>query len=137
MKTIFETVLEFLSDQGWPHKKGQNEPDVAFAFQGENGKWMVYIRAHEELSLLTIYSMGLNDVPENKRTEMALLFTRNNLGMILGNFELDLETGEYRFKNTLDFRASPVSKKAVKLAVYTNVAEMDKYLTSISEIINA
>ena len=48
----------------------------------------------------TVYTVFPIKVPEGKRDAVAMFLTRANYGLILGNFELDFDDGEIRFKVT-------------------------------------
>ncbi len=48
----------------------------------------------------TIYTVFPIKAPEGKRDAIAAFLTRANYGLILGNFELDFDDGEIRFKVT-------------------------------------
>ena len=66
---------------------------------------------------------------------MAEFMTRANYGMIVGNFELNYEDGEVRYKTSIDIGDSDLSLMLVKQIVYPNVATMDLYLPGLMAVI--
>ncbi len=49
----------------------------------------------------TVYTVFPVKAPEGKRDAIAAFLTRANYGLILGNFEMDFDDGEIRFKVTV------------------------------------
>jgi hypothetical protein len=60
-----------------------------FDFQGKNGKWRCRAEMNETNQEFCFYSRYVDDVPENKRIDMAQFLTRANHYLSLGNFDLD------------------------------------------------
>jgi hypothetical protein len=55
--------------------------------------------------------------------------------MRVGNFELDYEDGEVRFKTSLDVENVELSHDLVSNHVYANVWTMDRYLPALFGVI--
>jgi hypothetical protein len=51
--------------------------------------------------------------------------------LIIGNFEMSYETGDLRYKTSIDVEGDRLTPALVKQLVYSNVAAMDFYLPSI------
>jgi len=74
---------------------------------------------------------------------VAELLTRANYGMLIGNFELDLDDGEIRYKTSIDMEGlvplsaedRSVSKLLWKSLVYANVLTSDQYLPAIKSVV--
>jgi hypothetical protein len=73
--------------------------------------------------------------PKDKRSAISEFLTRANYGMTIGNFELDFNDGEIRYKTSIDVEGDCLSHALIKRLVYTNVAMMDEYLPGIKAII--
>ena len=67
---------------------------------------------------------------------MAEFITRVNYGMVLGNFEMDYDDGEIRFKTSIDLEGAMLTDDLVKPLVYANCLMMDKYLPGIMQVIS-
>jgi hypothetical protein len=57
--------------------------------------------------------------------------------MIIGNFELDYNDGEIRYKTSLDVEETPLTDALVRHLVYANVLTMDKYFPGLMRVLYA
>ncbi|MGH2410076.1 MAG: YbjN domain-containing protein, partial [Chloroflexota bacterium] len=72
--------------------------------------------------------------PVERRLAMAEFLTRANYGLPIGNFELDFEDGEIRFKTSIDLEEVEPNPLLVKHVIYANVIMMDRYLPGIASV---
>lgn len=70
--------------------------------QGKNAEWVCLLRVFEQTERVLVYSLLPDSVPEAQRSDLALMLTQINYGLIVGNFEMDLDDGEIRYKTSLD-----------------------------------
>ncbi len=132
---IFEEMVNFFQADEWPFYHSQGKPILQMVFQGESGKWTCYAKAREEQQQFVFYSICPVNAPENKRLAVAEFITRANYNAILGNFEMDFEDGEIRYKTSIDVEGDRLSFSLIKQLVYTNVTVMDDYLPGIMSVI--
>jgi len=107
---------------------------LSMEYEGENGRWPCYAQAHGDQDRYVFYSVIPVTAPEDRRIAVAELLTRANYGMLIGNFELDLDDGEIRYKTSIDMEGvvptSPedrsVSTLLWKSLVYANVLTSDQ-----------
>jgi hypothetical protein len=134
-KQIFQEIVNFFTEDDWSYTKIQGEPLLQMVFQGENGKWTCYAKARDDQEQFVFYSVCPVNPPENKRLAVAEFLTRANSGMIIGNFEMDFEDGEIRYKTSIDVEGDSLSSALIKRLVYANVMMMDAYLPGIMSVI--
>ncbi|GET35956.1 YbjN domain-containing protein [Microseira wollei] len=132
---FFAEIVNFFTEDEWPFVQIEGEPLLQMVFQGENGKWTCYAKARVEQKQLVFYSVCPVNTPENKRMAIAEFLTRANCGMIIGNFEMDFEDGEIRYKTSIDVEGDSLSSALIKQLVYANVMMMDQYLPGIMSVI--
>ncbi len=65
------------------------------------------------------------------RPVAAELFTRANYGLPLGNFELDMDDGEIRFKTSLDYSGTTLELPIIASLVETAVGSLATYHTAL------
>lgn len=75
------------------------------------------------------------NAPPAKRPAIAEFITRANYGLPNGNFEMDFEDGEIRFKTSMDTEDIELTDAMVRNLVYANVLAMDQYLPGIMNVI--
>ena len=66
---------------------------------------------------------------------MAEFITRANLGLVIGNFELDLEGGELSYKTSVDVEGGTLAPTMIKNMVYINVLMMDRHIPGLNKVI--
>jgi hypothetical protein len=135
MAGLLDTVIQFFEQDAWSFSQPVEEPILQTGFQGDNASWTCYAEVREEYGQFAFFSVCPVNAPEGKRTAMAEFLTRANYGLVIGNFEMDLDDGEIRYKTSLDVRDDDLSVSLVRNAVYMNVLMMDRYLPGIMAVL--
>lgn len=134
MRSLFETVTAFLEEDGWSTSRLPDQTALLMEFQGEHGRWGCLARVDDRYGQLVFHSLCPVSTPLERRPAMTEFLTRANYGMPLGNFEMDLEDGEVRFKTSIDMEDIEPNAVLVKHVVYANVIMMDRYLPGIVSV---
>ncbi len=134
MGEIFDTMTQFFKEDDWPFSQLEGKPILRTAFSGKNGNWNCFAQAREDQFRFIFYSVSPANTPEPKRMAMAEFLTRANYGLIIGNFELDFNDGEVRFKTSIDVEGDQLTSALIKQMVYANVFTFDKYLPGVMKI---
>jgi hypothetical protein len=132
---LFQAVVNFFTQDDWSFTRIQGEQALRLGFQGENGAWNCYAQTREKQEQFIFYSLCPLLAPEDKRTAVAEFITRANDGMIIGNFEMDFNDGEIRYKTSIDIDGDELTSDIIKRLVYANVTMMDDYLPGIIAVI--
>lgn len=133
---IHDTIIEFFTEDDWPYTALEDQPVFQTAFQGSNGQWACFAQARESQEQFVFYSICPVNVPPERHPAMAEFLTRANYGLPVGNFEMDFDDGEIRYKTSLDVEGDRISTALIKQAVRANVIMMDQYLPGILAIIS-
>ncbi|NES83456.1 MAG: YbjN domain-containing protein [Moorea sp. SIO2B7] len=133
---IYTTVINFFKAEEWPFLEEEDKSILYMNFKGENGEWSCLAKVKEEENQFIFYSL-YPAVPEEKRQAIAEFITRANYGTILGNFELDFDDGEIRYKTSIDVEGDSLSFALIQQMVYANVMMMDEYLPGIMAVIES
>jgi hypothetical protein len=135
MGEILDTTISFFQEDGWLFRQLEGQSVLAMGFQGESGQWTCYAQAREEQRQFVFYSVCPVNAPEDKRLAVAEFLTRANYGLFIGNFELDFDDGEIRYKTSIDVEGDRLTPALVQQLVYTNVLMMDQYLSGLMSVI--
>ncbi len=135
MPRLYESLLEFFRADNWPISEIPDANAIQAFFQGQNGQWMCFAQAREEQGQIVFYSLCPIKVPEQLRQSVSEFVTRVNYGLIIGNFELDFEDGEVRYKTSIDVEESELSATLIRPLIYPNVWTMDQYLPGLLAVI--
>ncbi len=137
MAKLMEAITAFLKQDGWPYEMADGDAVARVVFQGDNAQFTCYAQTREDVEQFVFYSICPINVPENKRQEIAEFITRANYDMVLGNYEMDYNDGELRFKTSIDVEGSELTPELIKPVLYSNVLMMDQYLPGIMSVIYA
>ena len=131
----FETVGQFLEEDGWyPQRVGERYA-YRVGFSGGNGQLACFAQVHIDIEQFVFHVYSPVKVPEEVRPQVAEFITRANYGMRIGNFEMDFGDGEVRYKSSLDFEDAVLSVELVRNAVYPAVRMMDDYLPGLLSVV--
>ena len=135
MGTVFDAVKKFFNDDEWYFMEVDNRAMLQMGFQGKNGKWTCYAQTNEEQFLFFFYSVCPINVPAEKRLAASEFISRANYGMKVGNFEMDFNDGEIRFKTSIDVENTELTPPLISNQVYANVWTLDRYLPGIFSVV--
>jgi hypothetical protein len=136
MSRIYNSLIKFFEEDKWYFSPVVDKPSLQMAYEGENGQWTCYAHSKEELEQFVFYSLCPIKAPKSKLLKMAEFLTRANYGLIIGNFEMDFEDGEIRFKTSIDVENTDLNSALIKPIVYANIFTMDRYLPGIMTVVS-
>lgn len=131
---IFKAMERFFREDDWHFEPLPGKPILRMGFRGKNGSWKCYAQAREPQYQFVFYSILDVNVPPNRRQAMAEFLTRANYGLVIGNFEMDFNDGEVRYKTSIDVEGDRLTSALIKQLVYVNVLMMDRYLPGIMSV---
>lgn len=108
----------------------------ALPVAGKNGSWQGFIEPREAESQLLVRSVLALEVPESRRTEVALYLTRANFRLVIGNFEMDLDGDEVRFKTGADLADVELTEATVDHLLLAGVVTCDRYLPGLHQVLD-
>jgi len=132
---IFQKVVEFFKDDGWPFTQLEDEEILRLEYEGENSKWRCFAHVIEESQRFVFLSSLANFVPKLMRLEASEYLTRANFGMEVGNFEMDFSDGTVRYRTSVDVEGGELTSTMIKNMVYLNIAVMDQYLPGLKKVV--
>ncbi len=132
---LFNALVEFFEEDNWDFQWVAGASVLSMGFSGKNGKWLCYAQAREYEEQVTFYSVLAANAPQDKRHKVAEFITRVNYGMVIGNFEMDYEDGEIRYKTSLDVEGSTLGASMIRQLVYANLIITDRYLPGVMRVI--
>lgn len=132
---IYDATVAYLRDRDLDLDEDPAEDTVSFTVSLPDAEWHVYAWARDDASELLVHSVLPYHVPVERRTEAALFLTRANLGLSLGNWELDLDDGEVRFKTCLDLNGEPPVPGLIKPQFDANLYTTHTYLAGLAAVV--
>jgi len=136
-ETLLDELKRVFAENGWPYTDIDGAPVLVSELSGPEGQWDFYAHVVEAKDLVLLYSIAPRRVPESLRPEVAEYLARANYGLADGNFELDFDDGEVRFKTVLHVQGEGLDGLLVKRLVRANGIALETYLPSIDSMIGA
>jgi hypothetical protein len=138
--SIAGVMVDFFTQMEWPFGEGNsplNEDQTIYRLtsQGENGEWSCFACPREDMQQCIFYSVYPDLISEERRIEVTEFLTRANCGMAIGNFEINLDSGEVRLKTSVDVEGDRLSLELFQQLVAANVNTMDRYLPGIRQVV--
>jgi hypothetical protein len=135
MNDLFDVVLSYFLEQGWPIEQHEELPVLRLEYEGEHGSWFCYARVREDADQFLFLSIFPEKVPEDKLLSVAEYLTRANFGLNIGNFEMDFEDGEVRYKTSIDVTEESLTFGLIDPLVKASFVSMDDYLPGLKAVI--
>jgi hypothetical protein len=137
MSSIFTAVVTFFQEKNWDYDVVTSDSILSTEVAGENGSWKCLILIEEEAQYLCFYSILPFNVNPNRKEFLAEFLMRANFGMKIGNFEMDFEDGEIRYKTSLNLGHIDINSAIIERLIYSNLSMMDIYLPGIMKVMYA
>ena len=134
-ESLLAKVAAFLTQEAWPCEQVGEQMLLRTGYQGVHGQWTCYAHCRADVDQCLFYSVAPVRAPEVLRPAVAEFVTRANWGLLIGNFELDYEDGEIRYKTSLQLNGTPLTAELLHPLVYGNVVVMDKYLPALQAVV--
>lgn len=136
-QSMMDVVLRFFEEEQWNYQKLEGKPVIRAGFRGEHGTWVCFVRVDEEKKQFLFHSlMGMN-IPQQYRASVVEYITRVNYGLTLGNFEMDFDSGDIRFRTSIESPDAELSVGIVRELIYANVHTMDHYFPGVMAVVHA
>ena len=134
--SLLAELKRVFAENQWPYAEVRGAPVLLSELSGDGGSWAFYAQAAEDKGLVLLYSICPVRAPKARRPEVAELLTRANYGLAAGNFELDLEDGEVRYKTVVQLHGQGLDGITLKRVVRANGTAMETYLPAIRAVID-
>jgi hypothetical protein len=128
-----DRVESYLASIGWEYQF-VGEAAVGTTRIGALGEYNCFISVDEEDSQVVCYCVIPQKISPQRRSAMADFLTRANYGLYLGNFEMDFDDGEVRFKTSLAFRGDLLTFPLLAQVIQPCVAAMNQYWQAIVQV---
>jgi hypothetical protein len=133
--SILQTACQYLSEEHWAYWTDEENTAAYFDVAAAAGAVACALVANEEAQCLSLYVQIGVTVPSIKRLRMADFYARVNYELLLGCFELNVETGETHFRAALPLADSQLSRQQLRDLLATSVYTVDRYYPGVMMLI--
>jgi hypothetical protein len=130
-----DVLLAFFASENIDVETADDGRVMRVAFQGENGRFLGFVRAGDAAGVLALYTLCPIEVPADRMSDALELVARLNSTSVLGNLELDVDAGTMRYKTSIDVEGAELTEDLVANLVWSNVASLDRMLPAITAVV--
>jgi hypothetical protein len=128
---MLKIVKEYFEKKEWLFSQVKDKATFLFGIGGNNGNFQCIANVEEDKHRLGFLSVCGANTPIEKRGQMLELINRLNFNFFLGNFEMDFEDGEVRYRTGFFFESIEANEYILDQLIMTNIAAMDKCLPAL------
>jgi hypothetical protein len=130
------SVKRVLGDVGWDPKETDVEGQLQIDFSGNKIPIdAVQIDVKIDYERLVCY-FDFRDKAKKETTDQIVEFSaRANWGLIIGNFETDLESGRVRFKSSVDFTGVKLEERLIRNTIRSAMDVVEDYGDAAADVI--
>jgi len=133
---VSDWVKQYFEDQNIEITDNENRATYRFVADGKDElEYAGYIEVYETKPSAVVYLYVPFNVPEHCRQAVAELLIKANFNLPCGAIGMDLDEGVLRYKSAVFVEDSQLSIAMIQKSVDRGVAALDKYVSSINEII--
>lgn len=132
---IAEAIQSFLEKEDWKYEPCDENGVIRInmSLKCKMKKVHIFINVHDDsFSILSILPLNAD---ENVRKDMAEFLTRANYALNLGNFEMDFDDGEIRYKTSHYCGNTIPTFEQIGRNLYVNILTVDRYGDGIAKIL--
>lgn len=137
MGRVFDSVIAFLHEDDWRYEEIPGEMAIRFSFSGKNARYECFGQANEDHEIFVFYTIIPIRVSDEQRNAAAELVARINYGLNIGNFELDMNDGEIRYKTSIDVEGGELTTRMVETLIAVNISTTDRYFSAFTDVLYA
>lgn len=137
---MVNTISAAIESMGYSYIVLVDEPGIAvfrltIALENAKADCIIDIRVPDKL--VAVFVVCPIIIPESGRKRIAEFLTMANYGLILGNFEMDMDDGELRYKSTFLFNDENQQDDEFKQHMFNALHTMDKFFPGIMAVLFA
>lgn len=138
MKNIIENSLQYHKLNYQVIIDNENQKVFRLGVTLENGRCDTFIDIRPEVNQVLIFTVCPTIIPVNHRVRISEFIARANQGLIIGNFELNINDGELRYKASFIYDDTfPNSEHIFLRNLFATFHMMDRYLPGVMSVVYA
>lgn len=132
---LINIIEKYLCEDEWYYTKNEDYPNqIDVPVNGKNARLACCFRVNQERDLIAFYVYVSSKAPEGRRKEVMEYITRINLGLYIGNYEMNVETGVVSYKVSMDVEGGTVSTAMIKNMMDAGISMADRCNSSLMEV---
>lgn len=133
--SLFRVLYEILSQNGWEFDFDNKNGIIKLEIRGINTDFHSFLFVDEEQESLLCNTHIDQKIPSSKRLEVCDFMNRVNYELVNGNFEMDMDNGEIRYRTFLDLADAQPSQDQILNIVWNGVLGFDTYYPGLMKLL--
>ncbi len=130
----FKTVKQVLTKTGWQPELTDAEGQLRVDFSGKLPISEALAEVRIDYERFLFYLKFRERAPVRARKPVMEAVTRANFGLVIGNFELDLDSGALRFKASIDFTEAELTAVLVRDSIRSAMDAVERYAHALVSV---
>ncbi len=126
-KATYDVMCGKLDEMGWKYEKYEEDFVIKSGVRGDDLPIEFIIVVNPDTQIVRYMSKMPFNIGEDKRIDAAIAVCAANNGLVDGNFDYDVLTGEIVYRMTANFRESLLSGDVFEYMVIVSSKIVDKY----------
>lgn len=135
MNEYYHQMLSYFKLDGWQFTQYDKANAVRVPYKGTDTEWACIAQTHEEKRMFIYYSICPIKASSSSLISVLEFITMANHNLLMGNFEVDMASGEVRFKTTVSFGEAEWDDELIRTAVINNIFTMDQYIVDLLKVV--
>lgn len=128
---LTKLIEQFLDNKKWKYTKLKDSNVFLFGITGKNGQFQCVIDLGENEQELALYSICGDKAKTENYDKVLNTLNEINYSLLFGNFELDKNDGEIRYRTTMFLNGLELNENFVEEFVLTHIRTMDEQLLNL------
>jgi hypothetical protein len=134
MSELLRIASAFFEKQKWEQRTIEHPSAVEVSFSHPRFPWKNYAQAKEDDRIFVYYSLCPENAPVAHRPAVAAFLSHLNFNSIVGAWEMDMESGETRYRSSIDLRGQPLTDALLLGVVQANHQAVLSHLPSLLQV---
>lgn len=131
----FETLKNYLAKNAWNVEPFNDRYVLKSTCLGAGGISSCFFEVWADLEQFIFYIIVPMTVPKEKLPKAAEYISRVNSGMRIGNFEIDFDNGDVRFKSSINFRNQTLTDELIHGVIEPALDAFNNYFPGLINVI--
>jgi len=133
--SLFDVLCTTLTKDGWEFAYDRKNEIVRLEIRGSNTNFYSFLIVDEDQESLLCNTHINQKIPYAKRLEVCEFMNRVNYELANGNFEMDMDAGEIRYRTCLDLAGSDASKEQILNLIWNGAQGFDNYYPGLIQLV--
>jgi hypothetical protein len=134
---LMTIVRQALDEAGWNYNMLERNRAMTFHVAGAHVRQDFLLVVDEASQFVVCYLSTTLRVPDGARQAVAEFLSRINYGVPIGNFEMDFDDGDVRYRTSVDLDGGTLTPRMVMLLIANAGTAFDSWYPALMKVIFA